>query len=186
MEAIFGACPLERTTSKEKTIYINEARRSNYPMVLTGPPPFPCRLISFSEVDVYAVHFSHNDALIITMHIDSCRVSRILSGSTVNILYGSALDRTEDTPEITRDMIGPQTQSNLYGLTEWIHSPGTITLSVCAYSYNVTTQYVIDMESPNNAILERSWIHMIKVVTSSYHQLLRYPTLTRTADIRGN
>ena len=45
---------------------------------------------------------------------------------------------------------------------------------------------MIDVESPNNAILERSWIHMIKVVTSSCHQLLRYPTLIRTADIRGD
>ena len=47
---IFGASPLEGTTSREKAIYI-EARRSNYPTVLIGPPLFPSRRISFSEVD---------------------------------------------------------------------------------------------------------------------------------------
>jgi len=52
-------------------IYINEAIKSNYPMMLTGPPSFSSRLISFSEDDAFVMHFSHNDALIITMHIDS-------------------------------------------------------------------------------------------------------------------
>ena len=38
VEAIFGACPLEGTSSKEKAIYINEARRSNYPTGADRPP----------------------------------------------------------------------------------------------------------------------------------------------------
>jgi len=45
------------------------------------------------------------------MHIGICQVSRILidSGSSVNILYESALDRMVDTPEIVQAMIYPQT-----------------------------------------------------------------------------
>ena len=48
-----------------------------------------------------AVHFSHNDALIVTMLIDNRRVFKILidGGSSVNILYGGALNRM-DTLEI--------------------------------------------------------------------------------------
>jgi len=40
------------------------------------------------------VHFSHNDALVVAIHISCCKVSMILvdGGSSVNILYGHALD----------------------------------------------------------------------------------------------
>ena len=82
-------------------------------------------------------------------------------------------------------MICPQTPLILYGFNgNEMRSPGTITLLFRAYPYNVIMEfYVIDMESPLNLILRRPWIHMTKVVLSSYHQLLRYPTLMRT--VRG-
>ena len=46
-----------------------------------------------------AVNFLYNDALIVTMNIDNSRVSRIPvdSWSNVNILYGGAVDKMEDT-----------------------------------------------------------------------------------------
>ena len=51
--------------------------------------------------------------------------------------------------------------------------------------YNIITEfYVIDLESPNNAILGQPWIQMMKAVSFSYHQLLWYPTPSGTADIR--
>ena len=63
----------------------------------------------FSEADAYAVHFPHNDTPIVIMHIDNCRVSRMLidSWSSINILYRSVLDKMEDTPEAARAMINP-------------------------------------------------------------------------------
>jgi len=59
-------------------------------MVLSGPPLAPSNPISFSDFDASAVHFSHNDDLIIIMLIGNCRVSKILvnGGSSVNVLYG--------------------------------------------------------------------------------------------------
>jgi len=77
------------------------------------------------------VHFSHNDVLIIIMLIGNCRVSKILvdGGKSVNILYGGALNRMEDNPEITRAMIAPQTKSHQYEFNKnETHSPGTISL----------------------------------------------------------
>ena len=151
VDAIFSACSLKSTTSREKIIYINEANRSNYLTVLS-PPPFLSRPISFSEADACTVHFSHYDALIVTMHIGSCQVSRILvdSGSSI-ILYGRAVDKIEDTSEIAR-AICPQTQSNLYGFDKnETHSPDTIALLVRVDLYNVITKfYVIGMASPHN------------------------------------
>ena len=45
---------------------------------------------------------------------------------------------------------------------------------------------MIDLEFSHNPILGKPWIHMIKAVPSSYHQLLQDPTLTEIADIRGD
>jgi len=60
-------------------------------------------------------------------------------------------------------------------------------LPISANPYNVITEFfVIDIESLHNAILGRHWLHMMGVVPSSYHQLLRYPTPTGTADITGD
>jgi len=50
-------------------MYVNEARRDDYPSVLTCSPSPLGRPIFFSEVDAYVMHFPYNDALVVTMHI---------------------------------------------------------------------------------------------------------------------
>ena len=107
VNAIFGTSPTEGSNVKERSIYVNMARR----MILTGPPLTPSRSIIFSDADAHTVLFPHNDALVITIHIRNYRVSKILvdAGSNVNILYGDALNRMEDTPEMARAMINAHT-----------------------------------------------------------------------------
>jgi len=46
--------------------------------------------------------------------------------------------------------------------------------------------YVVDVESPHNVIIRRPWLYMMKVVSSTCHQLVWNPTPTGTADIRGD
>ena len=63
-------------------------------------------------------------------------------------------------------------------------SLGTISLLVRADPYNVIKEfYVADLKSPHNAIFGRPWLHMMKVVPSMYHQMVRYPTPTETTHI---
>ena len=99
VDGIFRSCPLKGTSSKEWSIYINEARRTNYMTVMIGLPLIPSKPIMFSEADACPVHFPHKDTLIVTIHIDNYWVFRILisSGSSVNVLYRGAIDRMEDT-----------------------------------------------------------------------------------------
>jgi len=103
VNAIFWSSPIEGTITKERTIYVNKAWRDNYLTITTRHPTSPGGPVFFSEEDAYSVHFSHNGALVVTVLIDCCKVSKILvdGGSIVNILYGHALDRMEDTPELT-------------------------------------------------------------------------------------
>jgi len=68
-----------------------------------------------------------------------------------------------------------------------MHSLGTLLLPIRANPYNVIMEfYVVGVESPHNAIFKRSWLHMMKAVPSTYHQLVRYPTPTGTTDIKGD
>ena len=85
-------------------------------------------------------------------------------------------------------MINPQTKSHLYRFDgNNTHSPGMVSLLAHADPYNVIMEFdVVDVECPHNMILGRLWLYMMKVVQSTYHQLVRYPTPTDTTDIRGN
>ena len=185
VNVIFGTSLIEGTTGKERAIYVNVTRR----MVLIGLLSTPSRPITFSATDAYTILFPHNDALVVTLHIGNCRVFKILvdTRSSVNIFYGGVVDKIEDTPEMARAMINPQTRSHMYVFDGYeTHSPDTVSLPVQMDLYNVIMEfYVIDVEFPHNAILERPWIHAMKVVPLSYHQPLQYSTPTETADIQG-
>lgn len=53
--------------------------------------------------------------------------------------------------------------------------------------YNhLVTFHIMDCASPHNAILGRNWLHKIKVVLSSYHQLLHYLAPDRAKEIKGD
>ena len=85
-------------------------------------------------------------------------------------------------------MINPQTQSHLYGFDRnKTHSLGTIVLSIRIGPYNAIMEFnEVDVDSPHNVILGRSWLHMMEAILPTYHQLVRYPTLTGTIDLRGD
>ena len=58
MNAIFGTSLIEGVTTRERAIYMNEARRYIYLVILKSPPSSPGRPIYFSETDAYVMHFS--------------------------------------------------------------------------------------------------------------------------------
>jgi len=78
VNAIFENSPVEGTTTKERTICVHEARRDNYLALVTRPPKSPDKPIFFSEEDACSMHFPHNDALVMIVHIDCCKVLKIL------------------------------------------------------------------------------------------------------------
>jgi len=86
---------------------------------MRSPSPLG-RPVFILEENAYIVHFPHNDALVMTIYIDYCKVLKIPvdGGSSVKILYGHALDRIEDTLELAQKMVIPQTHSLLMDSTE--------------------------------------------------------------------
>ncbi|GMP89682.1 hypothetical protein CsSME_00041148 [Camellia sinensis var. sinensis] len=45
---------------------------------------------------------------------------------------------------------------------------------------------VIKLPSPYNLIMGRTWLHAIQAMPSTYHQLLRFPTVHGIEQIRGS
>jgi len=64
----------------------------------------PCKPISFSDSDASAVHFPCNDALIITMIIGNCRMSKVLveGKAPLTSSMGVPLNRIEDTTKLPK------------------------------------------------------------------------------------
>jgi len=102
VNAIFSNSPIEGTTTKERTLYVNEARRDSHPAIVTHPSTSAGGPVFSLEEDSYTVHFPCNDTLVMIAHIRCSKVSKILvdGGSSVNILYDHVLDRMKDTLEL--------------------------------------------------------------------------------------
>ncbi|GMP73163.1 hypothetical protein CsSME_00030995 [Camellia sinensis var. sinensis] len=64
---------------------------------------------------------------------------------------------------------------------------GITSLEVQADTRKVITEFtVIDTPSPYNIILGRPWLHAMRAVPSTLHQLLRFPTEHGIEVVRGD
>jgi len=88
----------------------------------------------------------------VTAHIGFCKVLKILAdgGSSINILYGHALDLMEDTPELAQKLIIPRTQSLLYRFDgNEACSPNTVEFPVRADPFNIVIKFcILDVPPP--------------------------------------
>ncbi|XP_038678369.1 uncharacterized protein LOC119979810 [Tripterygium wilfordii] len=67
------------------------------------------------------------------------------------------------------------------------HSSGEVTLPIYAPWLNKQIRFsILDSLSDYNAILGHHWLHAIRVVPSTYHQILRYPTNGGIKEIMGD
>lgn len=63
---------------------------------------------------------------------------------------------------------------------------GDIILPVYAVGVNLHITFVV-LDSPlaNNVMLSRPWIHDMRVVPSTFHQVIRFPTIWGVKEIKG-
>ncbi|XP_026377534.1 uncharacterized protein LOC113271825 [Papaver somniferum] len=74
----------------------------------------------------------------------------------------------------------------LYGFNGVATRPkGEVCLKILAGELEAkVTLCVVDVESPYNALIGRPWIHGIKGVASTYHQMIRFPMPSGIGEIR--
>ena len=135
--------------------------------------------ITFSESPLRRLSTPHDAALILTLEVRCHLMRRILidHGSAAN-LYLLALLRLGYKPDnlcnLGRVLVGFNgTQTT---------SLGEIVLPIAVLVLFI----VIDEPSSFNAILGCTWIHAMKALPSSYHQILSFLTPVGQIDIRGD
>ena len=117
----------------------------------------------------------HDDTLVISLRIANCKVKRILvdNGSSTNVMFMSAFKEMNINESNIRHR-----SIVLVGFSgEQKFTIGDITLPAYTgrVSLNVTFA-VLDCPSAYNVILGRPWIHKMRAVPTTYHQVIRFPT----------
>ncbi|XP_038699466.1 uncharacterized protein LOC119996767 [Tripterygium wilfordii] len=146
---------------------------------------FTNQVMVFTDDEATQLLHSHQDALVLTLQVANINLKRILidNGSSANVLFlaaykGMGLDETLILRKST----------TLIGFNgEVSHSAGEVVLSIYAPGLNKQTRFsIVDSPSAYNAILGRPWLHAIRAVPSTYHQILRYPTNNGVKEILGD
>ncbi|XP_074351792.1 uncharacterized protein LOC141690937 [Apium graveolens] len=139
----------------------------------------------FDESDKKDIREPQQDGLVISLPVGNCLIKRILvdNGSAANIMMLSTLTQMG---LVESDMIKKST--TLVGFSgETKRTLGEITLPTYAQGVNLLEKfYIINVDSSYNIIMGRPWIHNLKVVPSTYHQVLKFPTPWGAQEIRGD
>ena len=141
--------------------------------------------ISFPPINPTRVITPYYDALVLTVCINGFDVHRVLvdPGSVAHLLHLPAFKQMRVS-------------------IDHLHSPGRIllgfngatTLSIGDITFSVkagpvTQQVLFSMVEdlgPYNAILGRAWLHAMKAVLSTYHQIISYLTEVGQVDLQGS
>ncbi|XP_074356441.1 uncharacterized protein LOC141696158 [Apium graveolens] len=159
-------------TSK-KTSYVRKdmsPRKDNMTPLRQPPPPPHHKVINFIS-DKRNVREPQQDGLVISLPVGNCLIKRILvdNGSAANIMMLSILTQMG---LVESDMSKKST--TLVGFSgETKRTSGEITLPTYAQGVNLLEKFcIIDVDSRYNIIMGRSWIHNLKAIPFTYHQML--------------
>ena len=141
--------------------------------------------ISFSPINLTLVITPHYDALVLNICINSFDVHRVLvdPGSAADLLHLPAfkkmrvpLDHFSFTGRVLSGFDGATTLT--VGDIAFLVRAGPITQQVL-FS-------VVEDLGPYNVILGRAWLHAMKAVPSTYHQIISYLTASGQVDLQGS
>jgi hypothetical protein len=143
------------------------------------------RTISFLDSDLKDVQLPHNNPLVITLRIGNYDVKRVLvdQGSFIEVMYQDLYEKLDlgeaDLTSFTSPIFG--------FLGEPTVPLGKTLLPVLAGPINLQSEFiVVQASSLYNAIMERDWLHRMRVVPSTLHQKLRFPTKDGIMELNGD
>ena len=152
-------------------IYVNPKKSSFQPLASVHID----QIINFVNNEAPGLIKPHNDALVINLLIANCMIKRILinDGSSTNVLFMSVLKEMNIYKSNIRCcsivLIG------IRGEQKFTIEDITLAVYVGRVNLNVTFE-MLDNPSANNMILGRPWIHKMRAVPYTFHQVVRFPT----------
>ncbi|KAL5560971.1 hypothetical protein UlMin_030718 [Ulmus minor] len=187
--------PATGDTNRARKNYARQARSEPFPHQINlaehknKAPRLSNEPIIFTEEEASGLWHPHKDAIVVALRIASRKVYKILidNESSADILFRSTLNRM--------DLVGAKfdpIKSALYGFTgDSIHSEGVLNLPVelgthpCQHIQSVEF-VVVDCPSSYNAIIGRPTLNAIRAVTSTYHLLVKFPTVGGIGILKGD
>ncbi|KAL5542741.1 hypothetical protein UlMin_010451 [Ulmus minor] len=162
-------------------------RVSVNPETCSSQPPagdYTDQVISFIDNEATTLINPHHDALVISLLVANYKIKRILvdNGSSTNVLFLNVLKEMKiDESNIRR------CATVLVGFSgEQKFTIGDIALPVYAGGINLNVNFaMLDSPSAYNMILGRPWIHKMRAVPSTFHQVVRFPTKWGIKEIKG-
>nr|XP_016496709.1 PREDICTED: uncharacterized protein LOC107815614 [Nicotiana tabacum] len=139
--------------------------------------------IAFSEEDLKTLTEPHNDALVISFLLSNIRIKRVLvdPGSSANVIRSKVVEQLGLLDQIvlaSRILHG----FNMAGEV----TKGEIALPVDMSGTAQNTKFhVISDDMMYNALLGRLWIHNMREVPSTLHQMMKFPTKDGITTIYG-
>ena len=176
-------------SSKSKKTYLKVVQK----VQLSGRSPKTRttdeQAIIFTDEDALRIHHPYDDAIVITLLITDYSTRRVLvdNESLADILYYPAFQQMN----LGREQLRP-VHSPLVGFGGMKVQPvGTISLPVVvgAYPQQVTRNVnflVVDCSSSYNAIIGRPTLNSWKVITSTYHLSVKFPTEYGVGEVQGD
>ena len=127
----------------------------------------------------------HRDALILSLEIGDFDVRRILvdPDSSADLVQASVISH------MGRNLTGLKNPGRILSGFNGASTTylGDIVLSVQAGSVTLNVQFsVVQDLSPFNVILGRTWLHYMKVIPSTYHQMVSFLTKDGQIDLYGS
>ena len=144
--------------------------------------------IDFTKAYARWLHHPHVDALVITARIANSNVHWLIDdGSIMDILF---LD-VYKWMGLAKNDLKPVTFPLYEFKGDHVVPKGTTKLAVTVGEHPQTSIAIADFlvvncSSAINGIIGRSFLKALKVVTSIYHLTMKFPTIERIGEVRGN
>ncbi|KAL5544796.1 hypothetical protein UlMin_008580 [Ulmus minor] len=187
--------PATGDTNRARKNYARQTRSAPYPQQVNLAehrdkiPRLSNDPIIFTEEEASGLWHPHKDAIVVSLRIAGRKVYKILidNGSSADILFRSTLNRM--------NLVGAKFEpikSALYGFTgDSVSSEGVLNLPMelgthpCQHIQSVNF-VVVDCPSSYNAIIGRPTLNAIRAVTSTYHLLVKFPTVGGIGVLKGD
>ncbi|XP_075650079.1 uncharacterized protein LOC142620620 [Castanea sativa] len=181
---IVGGTTTSCSTKKARKTYLRMVQN----VQITGVVPKMARVdnpvIGFSEEDVRYLHHLHDDALVVSIRIGDYKTHRVLidNGNSTDILYIMRIER-ERLVLTNAPLIG------FGGTRVFPLNAITLPFMVGDYPQQITKDVkflMVNCLLAYIAILGWPTLNSWKVVTSTYHLMIKFHTKYRVGELRGH
>jgi len=134
----------------------------------------PKDVLSFCDEEAEGISQPHNDALVISILLNKIQVKHVLvdPGSSTNIIRSRVVEQLG-----LQDQIVPASRVlNGFNMASETTKGEIILLVNVAGTIQDTKFHVIEGDMRYNELLGRPWIHNMRVVPSTLHQMMKFPT----------